>query len=154
MKRWEPDGTIPGLGILVLPSGVKTWYVRYREKSGKQKTKRLGPASLMSRTTARNLAKVILGDAANGAQVFESKVLIEQLVELLEKRHYSNLRPATLAAYRCYWKNDVLPAIGHRRVCDIQRGEIIELLAPIKGPKSNRILQMLKSAFKIGRAHV
>lgn len=147
MKRWEADGTIPGLGILVLPSGVKTWYLRYREPNGKQRTKRIGPSPGMNRTLARNLAKVILGDAASGVQPFHCDTTIAQLMDLLQQRHYSSLRQATLAAYRCYWKNDVLPVIGHRKVTDVQRPEILQLLSTIKGAKSNRVLQMLKSAF-------
>lgn len=33
MRRWEADGKVPGLGVLILPSGVRTWYLRYHYAS-------------------------------------------------------------------------------------------------------------------------
>lgn len=136
-----------GLGLVTLPSGTQTWYLRFRDKTGRQLYKKLGRADVIHRNVARDEALKILGDVARGAFQIESTATMAELAKLMERRHYINLRPASVTAYRCYWKNDVLPALGRKTVAKIQRSEIIDFLEPIKGAKKNRILQMLKSAF-------
>ena len=132
---------------MTLPSGVRTWYLRFRDNHGKQRHQSLGRADTVNRSFARDQALKILGDVARGVYQIESTTTIAGLAQMMERRHYPSLRRASVTAYRCYWKNDVLPVLGQRSVAKIQRAEIIDLLLSHKGAKSNRILQMLKSAF-------
>lgn len=147
MRKWEQDKKVRGLGLMTLPSGVRTWYLRFRDNHGKQRHQALGRADTVNRTFAREQALKILGDLARGIHQVQGSATVADLVDLMEKRHYPNLRRASVTAYRCYWKNDVLPVLGQHKVSKIQRSEIIELLTAIKGAKRNRILQMLRSAF-------
>ncbi len=59
-----PDHQISNLYVTVYPSGKKSWVFRYRA-NGKNKRFRIGDASIMP-STARNKAKKIAGDIANG----------------------------------------------------------------------------------------
>ncbi len=65
-KEWQADRKVPGLGLMVLESGVRTWYLRYREPGGKQQTHKIGRAGVISLTTAREEARKLLADAARG----------------------------------------------------------------------------------------
>ena len=133
--------------MLTTGNGVSTWYLRFRDKTGRQINKSLGRTDRINRSLARDQALKILSDVARGIYQMESTATIAELAQLMERRHYPSLRQASRTAYRCYWKNDVLPVLGRRPVAKIQRAEIIDLLLSHKGAKSNRILQMLKSAF-------
>ena len=148
MRQWEADGRVPGLGQLVLPSGVRTWYLRFRDGTGKQRFQKLARADRMNRTVAREQALQILGDLARGThQPPAASTTMAELLVLLETRHYSKLRPGTSKNYRGFWKLYVIPYVGNRKVASIQRQDILQLLALIAPVQANRTLQMLKAAF-------
>lgn len=148
MRQWEADGRVPGLGQLVLPSGVRTWYLRFRDGTGKQRFHKIARADRMNRTIAREQALKILGDLARGThQPPAASTTMAELLELLEARHYAKLRPRTAKNYRGFWRLYVLPTMAARKVVSVQRQDVLQLLAPIAPVQANRTLQMLKAAF-------
>lgn len=147
MRKWDPDKNVSGLGILTLPSGVQTWYLRYRDKNGRQLFQKIGRVGVVNRTTARSEALKMLGDVANGVEKFSDKTSVLKFSIMLQHRHYQSLRKTTRKGYACYWRKDVLPAMGDLPVASVTRPQILELLAPMSNVKANRILQMLKAAF-------
>ncbi|NBS70834.1 hypothetical protein EBT31_18300 [bacterium] len=148
MRRWEADGRVPGLGQLVLESGVRTWYLRFRDGTGRQRFQKLARADRMNRTIAREQALQILGDLARGThQPPVAGTTMAQLLDLLEARHYARLRPSTAKNYRGFWRLYVLPTMALRKVASVQRQDILQLLAPMPPVQANRTLQMLKAAF-------
>jgi len=65
-KRLEvPDGALPGLYLVVQPSGAKSWAVRYRAE-GKPKKLTLGPYPRVPLTEAREAARTALRAVAEG----------------------------------------------------------------------------------------
>ena len=147
MRRWESDGRVPGLGQLVLASGVRTWYLRFRDSSGRQRFHKIARADRMNRTVAREQALQLLADVARGTDQPPATATMADLLQLLEVRHYTTLRPSTAKEYRRFWRLYVLPAIGQHRVASVTRQQILQLLAPIAPVQANRTLQMLKAAF-------
>lgn len=147
MRKWEADGKVPGLGVLVLPSGVRTWYLRHRDSQGRQRFHKIARADRMNRTVAREQALQILADVARGTDQPAATATCADLLQLLEARHYPKLRPRTLNEYRRFWRLYVLPAIGQLRVVSVTRQHVLQLLAPIVPVQANRTLQMLRSAF-------
>ena len=60
-KRYgKPDGLIPGMQLIVQPSGAKS-YVLFARLKGKQINVRLGPAGVLTLAQARDLARSQLG---------------------------------------------------------------------------------------------
>ena len=148
MRQWEADGRVPGLGQLVLPSGVRTWYLRFRDSNGRQRFQKIARADRINRTIAREQALKILGDLARGThQTPAGNTTMAELLELLNARHYSRLRSGTAKNYRGFWRLYVLPTMAGRKVASVQRQDILQLLAPIAPVQANRTLQMLKAAF-------
>src|SRR5271166_6253283 len=64
-RREVPDGKVSGLYLIVQPSGVKSWAVRYRA-FGIPKKFTLGSYPAIDLATARKRAQEALGDVAGG----------------------------------------------------------------------------------------
>jgi integrase len=62
---WISDEGCQNLRLYVGASG-KVWYALYRDSSGKKQSRKIGPASSLTVTEARNAAKKITGRALNG----------------------------------------------------------------------------------------
>lgn len=155
MKRWEADSSVPGLGVMVLPSGVRTWYLRYREPSGKQQTQKLGRDGVINKTIARREAMKILAEVAKGnAPATERRKArnaptIADLKARMERDHYAKLRPGTAANYEQIWRLHIIPTIGDKKIEEVQRRDVIELLAKLSPIRRNRTLQCLRAAFNM-----
>lgn len=52
------DGEIRGFGVRVVPSGLKTFVVQYRNAEGKSRRIKIGRFGIMTVEEARELAKV------------------------------------------------------------------------------------------------
>lgn len=147
MRKWEADGKVSGLGQLVLPSGIRTWYLRYRDSKGRQRFQKIARADRMNRTVAREQALQLLADVSRGNDQPAATVTMAGLLQLLEDRHYPKLRASTAGNYRAFWRLYVLPGMGQHRVAAVTRQDVLQLLAPIVPVQANRVLQMLRSAF-------
>jgi len=64
-RREIPDGGLPGLYLVVQPSGAKSWAVRYRH-NGKPRKFTLGRFPLLSLTVARDRAREALTTVSVG----------------------------------------------------------------------------------------
>ncbi len=153
MKRWEADSAVPGLGVMVLPSGVRTWYLRFREPGGKQQTHKIGRDGIVNKTIARQEAHKLLGEVAKGnapATARKQRLLaptVAQLQARMEKEHYATLRPKTVSNYEQIWRLHITPQIGARRVPEVTRAQVVDLLSKVAPIQRNRVLQCLKAAF-------
>jgi integrase len=153
VKQWEADSSVPGLGVMTLESGVQTWYLRYREQSGKQRTQKIGRADVINRAAARREALKVLSEVAQGRAPMAARQearkgdTVAGLLELMKTRHYSTLRQSTADAYEGMWDLHVVPKLGTKRVKDVERRDILDLLDGLKPVMRNRLLQSLRSAF-------
>lgn len=153
MKRWEADSSVPGLGILALGSGVQTWYLRYREQGGKQRTQKIGRADVINRAAARREALKVLSEVAQGRAPMAARQearkgdTVAGLLELMKARHYPTLRATTADAYERMWNLHVIPAIGTKLVKNVERRDVLDLLDGKKPVMRNRLLQSLRAAF-------
>lgn len=148
-KQWEADRKVPGLGLMTLPSGVQTWYLRFREPGGRQQTHKIGRAEIVNRTMAREEAHKLLADVARGNVPTKVRRLptMADLHQRMQAEHYGRLRERTSREYDRLWRVLVLPAMGAMKVEQVERRDVIGLLAPLSPVSANRALQMLKAAF-------
>ena len=68
-----PDGALPGLYLVVQPSGARSWAVRYRH-AGKPRKATLGAFPALTLADARDAARAALRAAAEGADPAGEKV--------------------------------------------------------------------------------
>jgi hypothetical protein len=65
-RQFLRDTEIKGFGLLALPSGVKTFFVEYRNETGRQRRLTLGRFGVLTVDQARKAAQLALADVAGG----------------------------------------------------------------------------------------
>jgi integrase len=139
-RRLEiPDATLPGFYLIIQPSGVKSWAVRYRH-AGRPRKFTIGPYPLFDLATARARARESLQMAALGRDPYLAKKAvaeaaqvavadrIETVVSLYVERH---LKPNGKAGYaevmEALLRNHVVPRWGQRRIGEITRRDVVAM---------------------------
>jgi integrase len=160
-RYWIWDELVPGLGMIVLPSGIKSWVLRYRTVAGKQRTHTLGRCAEMHPDLAREAALEILRQSRGGEdptlarrQKRENPAISTLAVEFAGL-HYPLCKPGTVANYKGYWKNHILPRFGHMRVDQLTAAGIREMRVEYrdKAVTFNRVREMLAVALDVAIEH-
>lgn len=139
-RRLEiPDATLPGLYLIVQPSGKKSWAIRYRINRQPRKFT-IGPYPLFDLSAARERARQALQMAARGldpyrekkaaeAAAIEAKDQVSRVVATYVERHLKvKGKPGYAEQAEGLLRNHVLPHWGHRRIGDIGRADVIALV--------------------------
>lgn len=154
-KEWIPDTKVTGLGVLKLPSGVETWYLRYREPGGKQQHHKIGRTEVVGRTLAREEAHKILAAVAKGeAPTSARKELrdgptVADLQKMMEEKHYPKLGERTRAGYKSIWDCHITPKLGTTKVRLVTSGQVMNLLEKVGGTQANRTLAVLRKGMNL-----
>lgn len=166
-RQEMPDRTVPGLYLVVQPSGVKSWALRYRH-AGKPckltlgRHQRDGEGGGLSLADARKAAGEFLEQVERGinpaiekkdtkaARIqaeLEGRDKIKNLLDLYERRHLAPLRSGQQA--RGFLDRDVLGLWGERDIHSIKKRDVIDLLDGIvdsgRGITANRVLAHLRA---------
>jgi integrase len=140
-RRLEiPDGVFPGLYLIVQPSGVKSWALRYRH-SGKTVKLTLGRWPVVSVAQARADAGAAVAKLEHGHDPAAAKKAaklvalnpdianrnkLRTLIGEFDKRHLSHLRSG--ATVRRELDRHVVALWGDREITSISKRDVIELL--------------------------
>jgi integrase len=154
---WDAD--LPGFGVRVRASGVKSYIVFYRAGSGRNAPKRkltIGPVGKLTPDEARTLAKKALGQVANGSdpaaiKTEERKALIvSELADLFLSDHVEAKRkPGTAKHYRDIIERIVLPDLGTMKVDKVSFSDIARIHLKWKRTpyQANRVLAVIASMY-------
>jgi len=179
-KRLEiPDGGVRGLYLVVQPSGARSWAVRYRH-AGKPAKLTLGPAlaertggsldhvpigAAMTLVEARTEARAALAAVSEGRDPAGERRAARTAATAPEDATRDHVRTLGTAFIDRYarprnrsWREterqlkvDVYPRWGDRRVQDITRRDVVDLLDGIVDRGSpvaaNRVLATLRKFF-------
>ena len=150
---------MPGLYLVLQPSGARSWAVRYRN-SGRPRKHTLGSYPTIDLKSARDLASKALRAAAEGRDPGSEKAsertagldTVEAIAEQFIKRHCTpKNRPSTATGTERLLRQYVLPRWGGRLARDITRREVIDLLDRIvddgKPIRANRVLAAARKMF-------
>ena len=122
------DRKVIGFGLKVSPGGSKTFFVQYRQGSGRAAPKRrytIGKyGSPWTVDTARQEALRILGRVVEGANPADEKKLdptqtVRRLAEQFLEIHVAKKKPRTEQTYRALIDRLILPELGALRVPDL-----------------------------------
>jgi integrase len=148
------DEGLPGFGLMVTPSGHRSWVVQYRAQ---RKSRRLTINSVLSLDDARKQAKSILGQVAKGGdpalerrKVAESdKHSLKAVCERYLAREGGKLR--TTAKRRATLERLVYPKLGAWQIDDIKRSDLNHLLDEIEDERgaamADQVLALLRRVF-------
>ncbi|MEJ0092844.1 MAG: site-specific integrase [Methylocella sp.] len=154
---WDSD--LPGFGVRVRASGVKSYVVVYRAGSGRNAPKRkltIGVVGKLTPDEARTIAKKALGQVANGCDPAATKtgerkaLIVSELADLFLSEHVdAKRRPGTAKHYRDIIERIVLPEIGTAKADKVSFSDIARIhLKWKKTPyQANRILAVVASMY-------
>jgi integrase len=162
-KRFEVfDTLVPGLAIRVSVSGRKTFTLYYRHR-GRMRRVGLGRYPDVLLEKARKIATQHRGRIFNGADPAGEKqtehAQDEHTVQVLYELYRSHKEEKTLRSWsgvRRIMEREVLPVWRHRRVVDIRRRDVRELVehkARIAPIQANRVLQRVSAMFTFAVDH-
>jgi integrase len=128
-----PDALLPGLYLVVQPSGARSWAVRYRH-NGTPRKHTLGSYPTIDLKTARELGTKVLRTAAEGRdpagekQVQQANSVAEVVSQFLAKHGQRNYRPKTLKEAERLLRLNVISRWGNRPIASITRKEVDGML--------------------------
>jgi integrase len=158
-RREIPDAHMPGLYLILQPSGSRSWAVRYRF-NGKTRKHTIGRWPAVDLATARQLAAKALrsvaeqkdpGHAKAEARAAPPDTVGRVVGEFLDRHVRRNCRPRTIAERERQFRNHVLPRWRDRPIGTITRRDAVKLLDEIVdvGPvAANRLCTTLGAFFR------
>ena len=148
MNTWAVDES--------LPSGRKTYYIRYKDKRKVSAQRKLGNAVILTLSDARALARRKLAEIAMGEEPFS--LIQSNPSPTLEKFAASDYIPY-VKTYKKSWEIDIsrirnlLPYFGAMRMSDIEKRDVVQLIndqLPSYKPGSiNRVIILLRYMFNL-----
>ncbi len=151
------DDEIPGFGVRVEPSGMKTYFIRYRANGGgrraPQRHMTVGRHGSLTPEEARGEARKLLGAVARGGDPAEERaatrreITVAELIELYEEegcvvqrgfRQGQPMKATTKAFTLARLRHHVVPLLGKRRVSDLGPGDIERFVKEVAGGKTAR----------------
>ena len=155
-KRYRlNDSLVPGLALLVLPSGGRTYYLRFRQLDGRQLELKLGTPVELTPDQARALARDALAQVREGRRPTEERRSLRQAMTLTDlarehmERHASKKRSG--GCDDANWRIHLLPALGAAtKVAAVSFDDVAKWHAAHRQPiTANRALRTLSVAMKL-----
>jgi integrase len=154
------DTALPGFGIRVKPSNVKSYIVQYRNrKTGASRRKTIGQhGPLLTFHKAKERARIILADALKGndpvaddREVRDAPTMRELAADYLEQHAIPKKRPRSVKNDRSMIDRIILPRLGSKKVAAVQSRDIQSLhVAMKKTPyQANRLLALLSKMLSL-----
>jgi integrase len=157
-RRYIFDAELPGFGIVVMPSGVRTFFVQYWTSGGRRGRKRrmtIGRYGPLTVDQARAIARQLLAEVAKGndpaatrsadkAASTVRELGIDYLADVRDHR-----KTSTVDHYMYLWDNHIIPALGNVRVQSVTAAQVAALHRKMKQTPylANRALALVSAFF-------
>lgn len=155
--QWLQDEEVPGFGVRLLPSGRKSFVLRYRTRAGRRRYLTVGPYGTYTVAQARDQARVELAKALQGEDPAEERQearkgktfgeFADTYLRRMEKRWAERTRYEYERQIEKYLK----PEFGPRGLTDVKRSDVAALLDRIgeeSGPYlSNRVHSLVRAMY-------
>ena len=152
------DSELRGFGVLVLPSGTKTFFVKYRNAAGRQRRLTIGRYGTFTVDQARARARELLVDAARGGDPLEDRQqerkakTVAELLDLYIAEHVEPKNAAsTLADVKRIVEGHLKPRIGHLKVAAVTTRDLAAVHHALRDTprRANTVLAYASKAFTL-----
>jgi len=155
LKFWDDE--LRRFGVIILPSGRRTYCIEYRNADQIQKRVKIGVHGQITPEQARNLARIKLGQVAYGEDIAQTSKQMRNLPTLTEladdyiNRHGQRKRPKSLTEDQRLLRNYVLPALGNMKVANISHQDVEKLHTSLgeRPYQANRVVALLSKMFSL-----
>lgn len=155
--RFVWDSDMPGFGVRILPSGIKSYLVQYRT-GGRTRRYTLGSCATLTPDDARKMARTALGDVDKGGdpslerrQELRAPTIAALAERFLEQHAEQRCKASTLSDYRSIVNAVVKPELGTFKIGDVTRPDVARLHQKLKDKpyRANRVLAVLSKMFNL-----
>jgi integrase len=133
LRQEIADSLLPGLYLIVQPSGARSWAVRYRH-NGRPRKHTLGPYPTIDLKSARTLGTKALRAAAEGRdptgerQEQRANTVEKVVAQFLVKHGQRRYRPRTFAEAQRLLKQNVVAHWSRQPIASITRKQLRDML--------------------------
>lgn len=153
-QGWFFDEALPGFGLRVFAGGRRSYVVRATIR-GRRRLITIGDERIMGLESARDKARVILGEVAGGkdpAQELQAKKTQGlTLADLIERYRNSDhgfgrIKPKTRGNYNHFIEKVLMPSWGRRDLASIVRNDVEAVVTRFKNQKSAKTGRVISGA--------
>ena len=155
LKYWDDE--VSRFGVIVLPSGRRTYCIEYRNANRIQKRVKIGIHGQLTAEEARNLAKIQLAKVTHGEDIAEQSKQVRALPTFDElandylEGHAQKKKIKSFKEDQKLLKNILLPTFGSLKVEAVDKRSIenFHLKLSKKPYQANRALALLSKMFAL-----
>lgn len=148
------DSSLPGFGVRAKASGVKTFVIQYRNRSGRSRRLSLGNLGKVTLDQARKEAVKLMGQVAAGGDPAEERGMrlrsetVSQLADVYMKEHCAGrCKPRTIEAHTWLLEKLIKPRLGRRKLLELRPVDIAKLRTDLQSTpyNANRAVGLLRA---------
>jgi integrase len=152
------DSDVKGFGARVTAGGARAFILNYRTRTGRERRYTIGSFPDWQTTAARKEAADLKrlidrgGDPLAGLEAERSAPTMADLCARFEEEHVAKKRATTQEDYRSMIRNDILPALKHKKVAEVDFTDVDALHRRVtkRAPyRANRVLAVLSKMFAL-----